>query len=121
MKVEEDDNRHREENTGHRDACSVFTDESGQTCDKRILLRIAENQWLTSRQAGDTVPEWIEVLDPKTGVCAYYSHSKQMLRTEKPTGWVHMVCKQFQQGQTTLRGRVTSDFLLEIGGRAESN
>ncbi len=95
-----------------RTRTSTFTDISGATCDKNKLMRLAVDQWNVNQQAGLSVPEWIEVVEPATGVCAYYSHSREELTREKPSGWVHMVAKQFQEGQTATRNRVTSDYLL---------
>ena len=49
------------------------------------------------------VPEWIEVLDPATGRCAYYSHRQHHLQDRKPSGWVKAVRQQFEKGQTCRR------------------
>ena len=113
---EEDEEDEEEEERFLRARTSTFTDLSGQTCDKSKLIRLAEDQWKFNQQAGRSLPEWIEVVDPATRVCAYYSHSSEELRREKPSGWVNMVTKQFQEGQTAtaMRNRVTSDFLLGL-------
>jgi hypothetical protein len=108
----EEERSYRKYDVSARTRTSTFTDISGATCDKNKLMRLAVDQWNVNQQAGRSVPEWIEVVEPATGVCAYYSHSREELTREKPSGWVHMVAKQFQEGQTATRNRVTSDNLL---------